>query len=246
MPDKSQGQHHLCPPTNRKPSSSAMDASGSVHPSTATTVNPLHIKQLFSVADENGNDTGTQPRSQASAPSSTDPNTIPPSTPSSFIGKPPTAVGTPAPSPSVFTSVSRTKRKLPASASDSVIESDVNVSRKRSRPASTAAMAQQAGGEAMQEIAAVVKDLTRNMAPPPPIDDLSAAMDVLNGHVELTPMQRLDIGDFLAVDKPENKNQAIVFQKLNEASRKAWLNRRLSEIEIGRQARGFDILTIND
>ena len=107
-------------------------------------------------------------------------------------------------------------------------------------------MAQQAGGEAMQEIAAVVKDLTRNMAPPPPIDDLSAAMDVLNGHVELTPMQRLDIGDFLAVDKPENKNQAIVFRKLNEASRKAWLNRRLSEIEIGHQARGFDILTIND
>ncbi|KAF8545545.1 hypothetical protein OG21DRAFT_1492279 [Imleria badia] len=34
-------------------------------------------------------------------------------------------------------------------------------------------MAQQAGGEAMQEIAAVVKDLTRYMAPPPPpIDNL--------------------------------------------------------------------------
>ena len=108
-------------------------------------------------------------------------------------------------------------------------------------------MAQQAGGEAMQEIAAVVKDLTSNMTtPPPPIDDLSAAMDVLNGHVELTPMQRLDIGNFLAVDKPENKNQVIVFWKLNEASRKAWLNRRLSEIEIGRHAQGFDILTIND
>ncbi|KAF8547875.1 hypothetical protein OG21DRAFT_1489854 [Imleria badia] len=210
-------------------------------------VNPLHIKQLFSIADKNSNDTGTQSRSQASVPSSTNPNTIPPSTPSSFIGKPPTAVGTPAPSPSVFTSVSRTKRKLPASASDSIIESDVNVSRKRSCPESTAAMAQQAGGEAMQEIAAVVKNITRNMAPPPPpIDDLSTAMDVLNGHVELTPMQRLDISDFLAVDKPENKNQVIVFQKLDEASRKAWLNHRLSEIEISRQARGFDILTIND
>jgi hypothetical protein len=50
---------------------------------------------------------------------------------------------------------------------------------------------QQAGGEAMQDIAAVAKDLTQNMAPPPsPINDLSAAMDILNGHhVELMPMQ---------------------------------------------------------
>jgi hypothetical protein len=43
----------------------------------------------------------------------------------------------------------------------------------------------------MQDIAAVAKDLTQNMAPPPsPINDLSAAMDILNGHhVELMPMQ---------------------------------------------------------
>ena len=36
-------------------------------------------------------------------------------------------------------------------------------------------------------------------------------MDVLNGHVELTPMQQLNINNFLAVDKPENTNQGIVF-----------------------------------
>ncbi|KAI9570955.1 hypothetical protein HD554DRAFT_2169763 [Boletus coccyginus] len=238
MPDKSWGQHTLCPPTNRQPlpeSANGAGAHGSVHPP-ATTGGPLNLQQLFSATDEIGNDTSAnQPRNQASAPSSTNPNTLPPSIPFSFIGQP---IGT-TPAPSALTSVSHTKRKSPAS------ESSANGSRKRSRPASVTAMAQQAGGVAMWEITAAVKDFTCTMAPPPPpIDDLSAAIDILNQHVELTPMQRLDVSDFLMLDK--NKNHAIIFRKLDEESREAWLNCRLSEIEIAHQAQGFDIMTIND
>ena len=117
--------------------------------------------------------------------------------------------------------------------------------RKRSCPVSVTAMVQEVGGVVMQEIATVVKDLTCSMAPPPlPIDDLSASIDILNQYVEFTPIQRLDISDFLALDK--NKNHATIFQKLDEALRKAWLSCRLSEIEIARQAREFDVMSINE
>ncbi|KAI9568611.1 hypothetical protein HD554DRAFT_2172383 [Boletus coccyginus] len=238
MSNKSQGKHTLRPPTNHQPlpeSANGAGARGSVHPP-ATTGGPLDLQQLFSATDEIGNDTSiNQLRNQASAPSSTDLNTLPPSIPSSFIGQP---IGI-TPTPSALTSVSRIKRKSPAS------ESSANGSCKRSRPASMTAMAQQAGGVAMQEIAAAVKDFTCTMAPPlPPIDDLSAAIDILNQHIKLTPMQRLNISDFLMLDK--NKNHMTIFRKLDKELREVWLNHRLSEIEIARQAHGFDIITIND
>lgn len=106
-------------------------------------------------------------------------------------------------------------------------------------------MAQKVGDVAMQEIAAVVKDLTCSMAPQPlPIDDLSTSIGILNQHVEFTPMQRLNISDFLMLNK--NKNHTTIFQKLDEALRKAWLSRRLSEIKITHQAQGCDIMSINE
>ena len=99
----------LCPPTNCRQSSS-----------NTVTGSSIQLQELFAVADENGNDTSAQqPGGQASAPSSTDPNTLPPSTPSSFLGWPASGAG--APTPSILTSVSRSKRKSPASAIDSEV-----------------------------------------------------------------------------------------------------------------------------
>jgi len=77
----------------------------------------------------------------------------------------------------------------------------------------------------MQEIAAVVKDFSHSMAPP---DILGTAIDLLQQHRELTPIQRLDISEYLALEK--NKNQATLFNKFGEEERKEWLSRRLSEI----------------
>jgi len=77
----------------------------------------------------------------------------------------------------------------------------------------------------MQEIATVVKDFSHSMAPP---DILGAAIDLLQQHRELTPIQRLDIGEYLALEK--NKNQATLFNKFSEEGRKEWLSHRLSEI----------------
>lgn len=107
-------------------------------------------------------------------------------------------------------------------------------------------MAQQADYAAMQEIAATMKGLSHNICSsiPPPINNLSTAIDILNTHDKLTPTQRLDIGNYLALKK--NKNQAIIFWKLEEEMRKVWLNHRLSEIEIAHQAWGFDVLSINN
>lgn len=231
MPDKSREEHMLCPPTNRRQSSG-----------NTMTGSSIQLRELFAAADENGNDTGAQqPGGQASVLSSTNLNTLPPSTPSSFLGWPASSAG--APAPSILTSVSHSKRKSPASGINS--EANASATRKRSCPASAMAMAQEVDGVAMQEIAAVVKDLTRSMAPPPPpINNLSTSIDILNQHVEFTPMQRLDISDFLVLDK--NKNHATIFQKLDEASRKAWLNHRLSEIEIAYQTQGFDVMSINE
>ena len=81
----------------------------------------------------------------------------------------------------------------------------------------------------MQEIAAVVKDISHSIAPP---DALSAAIDILQQHHELTTIQRLDIGEYLALEK--NKNQAVLFHKLGEEEQKEWLSHRLFEIAVGR------------
>ncbi|KAH0825837.1 hypothetical protein J3R83DRAFT_7820 [Lanmaoa asiatica] len=77
----------------------------------------------------------------------------------------------------------------------------------------------------MQDIAVSIKKMSQNIAPS---DDLGAMLDVLNQHHELTPIQKLNISKYLAL--PANKNQAILFQKLGEVERKAWLTCRLVEI----------------
>ena len=80
----------------------------------------------------------------------------------------------------------------------------------------------------MQEIATVVKDISHSIAPLPPLDPICTAIDILKQCHELTPIQRLDIGDYLALEK--NRNQAIIFYKLDKEDRKAWLACRLSKI----------------
>jgi len=77
----------------------------------------------------------------------------------------------------------------------------------------------------MQELVAVVKDISCSIAPP---DALGAAIDILQKHHELTPIQRLDISEYLALE--QNKNQAILFHKFGKEERKVWLARRLCKI----------------
>ena len=55
----------------------------------------------------------------------------------------------------------------------------------------------------MQEIAAVVKDISHAIAPP---DALGAAIDILQQHHELTTIQRLDIGEYLALEKKQESS----------------------------------------
>ena len=54
----------------------------------------------------------------------------------------------------------------------------------------------------MEEIAAVVKDISHSIAPP---DALGAAIDILQQHHELTTIQRLDIGEYLALEKKKTR-----------------------------------------
>jgi hypothetical protein len=151
--------------------------------------------------------------------SSCDPNSIPPSTPSSFFA--PSAHPPPPPSvSSLLTSVSRTKCK-----SDSVVGSEEQ-SRKRSQPTLSAVLAQQASGATMHKVAEAVKDLSHSMAPP--IDDIAKAVSLLGQHDKLSPLDILDISDYLA--SVANKNQVIVFCSLDFIIRKEWVQWRLVEI----------------
>jgi hypothetical protein len=191
----------------------------------------LNLQQLSTAANEiaGAAAAGTRQTLSPAPPSSSgaDPNAMSTSAPSSFLS--PSVVSSTS---SAVTSVSRVKRKV--SAVTSIADSEGS-SRKRTRPLTAAAQAQQAGGEAMQEMAAVVKNLVRNVASAPSVDDpFGDAIDILSQHGEVTPQQRVDIGEYLALEK--NRNQVILFRKFGEAERKEWLMRRLAEIAAARQA----------
>ena len=99
-------------------------------------------------------------------------------------------------------------------------------SHKWSRPVSTTALAQQASGVVMVDMVAMMKDISESFKVHP--NDLEVAMDILNEHMKLTTMQRLDISDYLA--DLTDLNHAIIFCKLHQSERKHWLARRLAEI----------------
>ena len=229
LPKKGKGQFVFCPTgatsgpivADAADAANTDDSSYGTSPAALPSGNSfLNLEQLTAAANE----ITRASQQQQQTPSGThDPNIMPSSAPSSFFS--PSAVSTPTTtSTSALTSISRAKRKVPPSAPESAAGVP-----KRSRPLSVVAQAQQAGGVAMQEIAIVVKDISHSIAPPPPpLDPICAAIDILKQCHELTPIQRLDIGDYLALEK--NRNQAILFYKLDEEDRKAWLVRRLSEI----------------
>ena len=78
----------------------------------------------------------------------------------------------------------------------------------------------------MHEVAEAVKDLSCSIAPP--TDDISKAVSLLGQHDELSPLDILDISDYLA--SAANKNQVIVFCSLDFIIQKEWVQQRLVEI----------------
>ena len=149
---------------------------------------------------------------------------MPMSAPSSYLSPSVTSEST----SSAVTSVSCAKRKVSPSVANSVASLC-----KWSRPLSATAQAQQVGGAAMQGLAAVVKDISHSMAPP---DALGAAINILQQHHELTPIQQLNISEYLMLE--QNKNQAILFHKFGEEERKVWLACRLFEITASQRPTG--------
>jgi len=93
-------------------------------------------------------------------------NALPTSAPSSYLLPSIISEST----SSAVTRISSTKRKV-----SSLVTNSVASLPKQSCPLSATAQVQQVGGAAMQEIAAVIKDFSRSMAPP---DILGAAIDL--------------------------------------------------------------------
>ncbi|KIK73894.1 hypothetical protein PAXRUDRAFT_20400 [Paxillus rubicundulus Ve08.2h10] len=136
----------------------------------------LDLQQLSTAANEiaGATATGTQQPLSPAPPSSSgaDPNAMSTSAPSTFLS--PSVVSSTS---SAVISVSRVKRKV--SAVTSIVDSEGS-SCKRTHPLTAQAQAQQAGGEAMQEMAAVVKNLVHSVAPAPSVNDpFGDAIDIL-------------------------------------------------------------------
>ncbi|KAG8221220.1 hypothetical protein J3R82DRAFT_1380 [Butyriboletus roseoflavus] len=211
MPDASQGKYICRGPqaTNHGPATNINDST------------PLNLHQLSTVADEISMANSQFPAaSQMPPPPSSipgDPNLVPPSAPSSFV-----SISAMSSTSSLLTSVSRPKRKLD---SISAVESETS-SHKQSRPLSVTALAQQASGAAIADMAATMKDISKSITTH--ANDLEMAMEILNEHDELTTIQKLDISDYL-VD-PNHLNHAVVFHKLRVSERKYWLACRLAEL----------------
>lgn len=84
----------------------------------------------------------------------------------------------------------------------------------------------QASGATMHEVVEVVKDLSCSMAPS--IDDIARVVSLLGQHDKLSPLDILDILDYLA--SVSNKNQVIVFCALDFMIQTEWVQQRLVEI----------------
>jgi len=170
-------------------------------PTPTASMPPLNLKQLTAAANEitraSCQPPATTPQIPGMLSGTGDLNALPTSAPSSYLSPSVVSKST----SSAVTSISRTKRKVSSLVTDSVASLP-----KRSRLLSATAQAQQVGGAAMQEIATVVKDFSRSMAPP---DILGAAIDLLQQHHELTPIQRLDIGEYFLLKKKQESSHTF-------------------------------------
>ena len=229
MPKKGKGHFIFRPTTNPTTADASASVSHDIPPPTLISSGAsLNLEQLTVAADEITRASRQQPvvtpRIPGTWSGTSDPNSMPTSAPSSYLSPSVASEST----SSAVTSVSRAKRKVSPSVTDSVASI-----RKWSRPLSATAQAQQVGGAAMQELAAVVKDISHSIAPP---DALGAAINILQQHHELTPIQRLDISEYLVLE--QNKNQAILFHKFGEEEWKVWLAHRLFEITASQHPTG--------
>jgi len=182
MPKKGKGHFVFCPTTNPTMAGASGSVSHDIPPPTLISSGAsLNLEQLTVAADEITRASRQQPVVTPQIPGTwsgaSDPNSMPTSAPSSYLSPSVASEST----SSAVTSVSCAKRKVSPSVTDSVASIH-----KRSRPLSATAQAQQVGGAAMQELAAVVKDISHSIAPP---DALGAAINILQQHHELTPIQ---------------------------------------------------------
>ena len=190
IPKKGKGQFVFRPSTN------VAGASGSHEtppPTPTASTPPLNVEQLTAAANEitraSHQPPATTPQIPGTLSGTSDLNALPTSAPSSYLSPSIVSEST----SSAVISISHTKKKVSSSVTDSVASLP-----KRSRPLSATAQAQQVGGAVMQEIAAVVKNFSCSMAPP---DILGTAINLFQQHCELTPIQRLNIGEYLALKK---------------------------------------------
>lgn len=153
-------------------------------------------------------------------PSSVDPDSLEVPPPSTFL-----CPSTEGSTDSVWTSISRGKRKFSAIAPGSAVSSQ-----KRSRPPSATLLVQQEGTETMKNLVEVVREMQKNLvlaSPQPPVQPqpsthVGRAISLLNMYTDLTSKERLAIANFLA----EHENQAIIFYSLDEVTRLEWLEEK--------------------
>ena len=176
--------------------------------------------QLSAAINTSSEDQG----SSSSRSKDVNPNTIPPSIPSSYG-----TASSVASNETNVTSISRRKRKADHTPSE-VSES----AHKHSCAPTAAAQAQMDGSAAMQDIATAFKDFSHMMADANkpsskvPKTDLSQVVNILNQHTELSVLDRIAISDYLA----SNVNQAIVFCSMSDIEvQKVWLQVKLQSMQ---------------
>ena len=165
-----------------------------------------------------GPDAGTGLPNMTQSPSSTaDPDSIAPSTPSSYLAPSSQSNATGS------SNISQGKRKAESIAS-------TTSSSKHARPQSLTVQAQLDGSAAMQNIATAFKDISRSFdygTTHPPETDLSRAVALLCEHKELSLEDVVTLSEYFS--QPHNLNQATIFRSMPTGAREIWLQRRLNK-----------------
>ena len=192
------------------------------------------------------NHTSSSTSNQAGAIANTtsrDPNSIPPSTPSTFLTCPPQSTVSMA---STMTSVSQ-KRKV-----SSLIESNAGSegSKKRSRPLSATAQAKADGDVALQRLSNFFKNINPLMLQPVTLASLGLPQTQTQPHptpqatgdddyseraaealmsLNLSPSENNNLADYMS--DAQNKMRVKFFLKFDPPSHKLWIKNALAEIQ---------------
>ncbi|KIO05850.1 hypothetical protein M404DRAFT_25127 [Pisolithus tinctorius Marx 270] len=157
---------------------------------------------------------------------SVDPNSIPPSAPSSFLSH----ASARSSSSSAITSISRGKRKA-----ESVAMSEGGS--KHSWPLSAKARTEEDRSSFIATITSRLDNfmhaITAPLPPPPTTNPLvDAAMDYINSMPQLSTDDRIDIGDYFLSATPDEVN---IFLKHQELAKQIWVQRRLMKYRDGQR-----------